>query len=125
MLMLVIGFIQWWYTTGWADAGRRVLDQARHVYRNFSIPTLLRTLFLPWRRIVSASDGPLTERLRAMVDNLVSRFVGFSVRILALLAAAVLISLVIVAGGLLVLVWPLLPPVSLVLIATSLVGGGR
>jgi hypothetical protein len=123
--MLVIGFIQWWYTAGWSDAVRRVWHQARQVYRNFSIPTLLRTLFQPWRRITSSSDGPLTERLRAVLDNLVSRFVGFSVRIMALLAAAILLVLVLLFGGVFIAAWPFLPPLGLVLVIAGLIGGGR
>ncbi|HSX02436.1 MAG TPA: hypothetical protein VLI05_03945 [Candidatus Saccharimonadia bacterium] len=119
--MFVIGFLQWWYGPGWRDAGQRVVEMARQTYLNFSVPILLRTLLAPWRRITSSSDGSLEQRARAMLDNVVSRAVGFGVRVIALVTALVMILLIGLGGGLLVLLWPILPPLSLILVAGGLV----
>ncbi len=118
--MLVIGFLQWWYGPGWRDAGNRILGRVKSTYQFFSIAMLLRTLFLPWRRIISYSEGSLQQRLRAAVDNLVSRGVGFSIRIMALLTAVVLMTLTFVIGGALVILWPLLPLISVGLMVGGL-----
>jgi hypothetical protein len=120
--MLVIGFIQWWYGPGWREAGQGILNRIRSTYLNFSIPILLRTMFEPWRRIVSPSQGSLGMKMRAALDNLVSRFVGFGVRLCALLAALVLIVLNLIIGGIIFVLWPLLPLLSILMVAGGFVG---
>lgn len=87
---------------------------------SFSVPLLMRTLFSPWRRIVSLGSSNILESLRAMVDNSVSRFVGFGVRVLTLIAAAVVLALTLVSGIIAVIVWPLLPPLAVALVAAGL-----
>lgn len=94
---------------GWARAGRGGLDLIKKVQLSFSLPVLLRTLFEPWRRIVTPSGRSLDEKFRAMLDNLVSRTVGFFVRIFALLAAAVLLVIAVVIGAIMSIAWPLIP----------------
>jgi hypothetical protein len=121
--MLVIGFLQWWYGPGWRDMGRRVLGRAGSFASHFSLPILLRTMFQPWRRIITPSGGSLQQRVQAMLDNLVSRWVGFSIRLMSLIAAVILMAATIIIGGALVLVWPALPLVGLGLIAAGLVAG--
>lgn len=119
-LMLVFGFLRWWYGPGWRDMANRVLKRARRTYSNFSISTLLRTLFLPWRRIITPPGGSLGERVRALADNMVSRGVGFSIRIIALLTAIIMIVFTLIAGAVMVLIWPFLPPLSLLLMVGGL-----
>ncbi len=116
MLMFVIGFLQWWYGPGWQEAIRGVMRRLNRAYASFSIPILLRTLFAPWRRITTAADGPVSQRLRALVDNLVSRVVGFCVRLIALIAGAGFLLLILLGGSLWALLWPALPILSLVLL---------
>lgn len=118
--MLVIAFFQWWYGPGWLDAGRRVLTRTRHVYLDFSVPILLRTLFAPWRRITAPPGGAIGQQLRAVVDNTVSRFVGLTVRLMALLLAFIMIAATLAIGGLFVAVWPVVPILGLVLIVGGL-----
>ena len=107
--MLAFAFISWWYGAGWIDNIRRTQDRISFTYHEFSVPILLRTLFSPWRRIISYGGGSLGMRLRAVVDNIVSRFVGLTVRLLALIAALVLMALAAVLGIVTMLAWPLLP----------------
>ncbi len=120
--MFAIGFLRWWYGPGWRDAGQRVLSRVTGIYRYFSLPILLRTLFQPWRRIISPGGGSLQQQTRAMLDNLVSRWVGFSIRILSLLAAVILMTAALVLGGILIAAWPLLPLASLIMVAAGLTG---
>ena len=118
--MLVIGFLRWWYGPGWRDASQRTMRAVHHTYLNFSVPILLRTLLAPWRRIITTSEGSLAQQARAMLDNLVSRAVGFGVRITALISAVALMAVMLVGGGLLILLWPILPPLSLIMIVGGL-----
>ncbi|HEY2004786.1 MAG TPA: hypothetical protein VGH44_06780 [Candidatus Saccharimonadia bacterium] len=83
------------------------------------MPILLRTMFAPWRRIITPPGGSLEQRVRALLDNTVSRLVGFAVRLIALIAACVLIALYTLIGGLIVLLWPVLP-----ILGPALVVGG-
>jgi hypothetical protein len=117
--MLVTAFLQWWYGPGWRDAGLRLSAKMRDTYLQFSVPILLRTLFAPWRRIVTPPGGSLQNKMKAMVDNAVSRVVGFAVRLIALIAAAVILLFYIVFGGVLLLLWPALP-----LLGPALIVGG-
>jgi hypothetical protein len=118
-LMLVMAFIQWWYGPGWRDAGARLLTRMHETYLNFSMPILLRTMFAPWRRIISAPGASLQDRARAVVDNAVSRAVGFSMRLFTLLAACILILLYAIVGGLILILWPVIP-----LLGPGLIVGG-
>jgi len=118
--MLVIGFLQWWYGAGWKEAGQRMMSRIKNTYAYFSIPTLLRTLFLPWRRIMSYSDGSLQQRLQAMMDNLVSRFVGFSIRIIMLFIGLLAIVFTFILGGIMIAIWPIMPIASLLLLVRGL-----
>lgn len=107
--MLAVEFFIWWYTRGWSQT---ILDLRRRLTNTlhlFSVPILLRTLFAPWRRIVTYPATGLAGRLKAMGDNLVSRSVGFVVRVLTLLMAGFMLLVVAVANICLVILWPLLP----------------
>ena len=118
--MLVVAFFRWWYGPGWRDNADRLRARLLTTYLEFSVPILLRTMFSPWRRIISYGQGSIGDRVRAAVDNIVSRFVGLGVRILALLAAVIIISLNIILGSLWLVAWPLLPVAGPLLIAWGL-----
>jgi len=68
------------------------------VVLNFSLVQLLKTLFAPWRRDTAPPTGSLDQRVRIMIENLVSRFVGFCVRFLTILAALLILVLVFLLG---------------------------
>ena len=106
---MVLEMIRWWYTAGWLGAMRRIGVLTQQTLRTFSVPTLLGTLFSPWRRIVSLPGRSLDDKIRAAFDNFISRCVGFFVRLLVLLAAAVMVSLTFLTAGIIAALWPLLP----------------
>jgi len=106
---MVLEFFVWWYTTGWLETLQRIRGRVEAVWRMFSVPILLRTLFSPWRRIVSAPGKGMDQLFRSIVDNTISRLVGFVVRSFVLLAA-VFLTLVMAGGGFVIAVlWPALP----------------
>src|SRR5262249_23761537 len=107
--MLVVAFIQWWYGPGWRDAASRLLERMHETYQAFSLPILFRSLFAPWRRIITPPGTSLQQRFRAALDNAISRTVGFCVRLGAILAASLLLALYVVVGGLLLVLWPIIP----------------
>ncbi len=117
--MLALAFFQWWYGLGWLRLVRGVGQAIRRVDRAFSVPILLRTLFAPWRRIISRGDN-LIESLKAVVDNTVSRLVGSLVRSIVIVAAVILMVGITVGGVLMIVLWPLLPLVAGALLVRGL-----
>jgi hypothetical protein len=75
----------------------------------FSVGVLLQTLFSPWRRIMTYPGSGLGAHMRALGDNIISRCVGFVVRIMALLAAAGGFVVLLIFGVVELILWPLLP----------------
>jgi hypothetical protein len=85
----------------------------------FSVPILLRTLFSPWKRIITYPGSSIDAKIRAFGDNLVSRFVGFTVRLFVLFTAAIMLCVVSAVACIELVVWPLLP----ILVVVTLVKG--
>lgn len=115
--MLAIEFFRWWYGQGWLAQARNMQRRLTRTSHLFSLPSLLRTLFAPWRRIITYPGAGLEAHVRAATDNLVSRMVGFVVRLMVLFAAAVILFFVAVVSAVEFVIWPLLPlaiPASLI-----------
>ncbi len=119
---MLIELFFWWYGKGWFDAWKTARDWVVRVQMEFSIPELLRTLFSPWKRIVSLPGSSLGEKFRAMGDNLISRVIGFLVRFMALLAAVICMILAAIIGLARALAWPFSPPAVIYLIYRGLSG---
>jgi hypothetical protein len=117
--MLAVAFIRWWYGAGWKNLARNVQRRSQRTLDSFSVPTLLKTLFAPWKRIVTAPGAGIDEHLRAIGDNAISRLVGFTVRLTVLFSALVSLALMMVFGLVQIAVWPLVP-----IAAVGLIVGG-
>jgi len=117
--MLALAFFQWWYSRGWLQAARHISGRIKGVLLSFSVATLMRTLFAPWKQIVAIKDPneTLQMRVRGFFDTLVSRFIGFCVRTITLLTALVMTLVMAAFGAVLIALWPILPPAVLVLMA--------
>lgn len=107
--MLLVEFFKWWYGSGWLEAWHDVSRSVKKAGLEFSIPVLLGNLFAPWKQIISVPGRSIDEKFRAVLDNLVSRIIGFFVRFLTLITAVVVISLSAVLSLVMALAWPLLP----------------
>lgn len=109
MAMLILSFFSWWYGRGWQQVARGLGPRLRGVMNAFSVRQLLRTLFAPWRRIITYPGASLEDRFRAWGDNMFSRIVGLVVRLFVLFAAAVTLVLVALLTAVELVIWPLLP----------------
>lgn len=118
--MLVLSFYSWWYGAGWRLLAGGIRNTLRSIGLAFSAVSLLRTLFSPWRKIVSYPGAGLREHMRASVDNLVSRCVGFTVRIFVLLSAAVMMIVVAMIGSIGLVLWPCIPLLPVVFLLGGL-----
>jgi hypothetical protein len=119
--MIALAFFSWWYGRGWNDTAHRLSRRIDKLNRAFSVKLLLKTLFSPWRRIISYPGASLGEHFRAWGDNIVSRIVGFFVRLFVLLAALIASLVIIIVSILEVIVWPLLPPAILVVLILGVI----
>ena len=109
MIMLVASFFSWWYGRGWQSVAVSFRPRLTSVLDSFSVRQLLRTLFAPWRRIITYPGASFDARMHALADNLFSRAVGFVVRVIVLLSAMAALLVVAVLTLLEVVAWPLLP----------------
>lgn len=114
--------IAWWYGRGWLGTAQRLHRRFVRVSQMFSIPILLRTLFAPWRRIVTSPGPGIDAQLRALGDNLVSRAVGFVVRVCVLIAASVLLVITGIVGLVEMVAWLVVPPMIIIAIALGVRG---
>jgi hypothetical protein len=105
---MILQLFRWWYGPGWILAFRRINVRTANVTHAFSAGTLLKTLFAPWKRI-QYTGRSFDDKMHAIGDNLISRVVGFTVRMGVLIAAAVMIIGSFVLGVFIAVVWPLVP----------------
>jgi hypothetical protein len=117
----MLDLVGWWYGSGWTGRLNSTRRRLAGLAEAFSITTLLRTLFSPWRRIVTYPGASIDAKLRALGDNLISRCVGFTVRFFTLLAAAAAFLGLCIAGMLELILWPLLPLLAILLIVKGLI----
>jgi hypothetical protein len=118
---MLIELLRWWYGPGWILAFQRISTRTAGVANAFSAGTLLKTLFAPWKRI-QYSGKSFDAKMQAIVDNLVSRTVGFTVRLLVLIAAVVMIAGSLVLSVAIVIVWPLVPVMILLSVFKGVAG---
>jgi len=119
--MFMLDLFSWWYGSGWTGILSSTRRRLAGLAEMFSIATLLRTLFAPWRRIITYPGASIDTKLRALGDNFISRCIGFTVRFFVLLAAAVSFVFLCVAGVLELVLWPLLPLLAIFLLVKGLI----
>ncbi|MCC7289288.1 hypothetical protein IT414_02790 [bacterium] len=108
--MVLFSFFTWWYGSGWAQVPREIRRRVNFILQFFSLKIILRTLFAPWKRdIAYARSTALEDRFQALIGNLVSRFIGFIIRVIFMFTAVLAIIFTVVFGVLLMIVWPALP----------------
>lgn len=121
MVMLAAAFFSWWYGRGWAQVAASFTARIHSVVDAFSVLQLIRTLFAPWRRIITYPGASMQEKFRAWGDNVFSRVIGFFVRILVLIGAVISVIVVGVLTVIEIIIWPLLPIAIPALLISGLV----
>lgn len=119
--MLFVDFLRWWYGPGWAMRVRMLVEHLKNMSNYFSIGTLLRTMFSPWRQIITTArpDQSINDKMSALVDNIVSRMVGFVVRVFVLAAATITLIVVTGLNIIYVVIWPILPLSGAIIISVG------
>ena len=114
----------WWYTKGWRIFISRVRAFLLSITDFFSMSSLIRTLFKPFRQISanSASTSPALDlKFQMFIDRLVSRIVGFASRIVLLIVGSVILVLSSVISLVIIILWPFIPlaPIIGIVLAVS------
>jgi hypothetical protein len=119
--MLAIAFIRWWYGQGWTTLNTNARKRMQRTADSFSVPILIRTLFAPWKRIVATPGSGIDAHLRAMGDNIVSRAVGFSVRLFVLGTAGICMLFLGIFSLIQITLWPLIPVLAVVCVVCGVI----
>lgn len=119
---MLFDLLAWWYLKGWVQAWHEIPETLYKVQQAFTLPVLFRTLFSPWKQITSSGGRSLDEKIRSMIDNLLSRAVGFFVRFFVLLAALFTLATVTVFTVMLAVVWPAIPAAIVFFIIRGIAG---
>lgn len=111
-----MGIFTWWYSRGWLEKIEAISLSIAKTYDQFSIGILFRTLFYPFKQISSQPVGGTL--LQRFADRVVSRGVGFAVRILTICAGSIIIGFRLVLAAIVIAGWPLVPlvPVAAVIL---------
>lgn len=114
-------FLSWWYGPGWKAVALSLNSRLQAVSGMFSVAQLVKTIFAPWRRIISYPGASLEDKFHAWIDNLFSRTVGFFVRLIVLFTAMLVAAFVLIITVLEIFLWPVIPAAPVVLIILGIV----
>ena len=111
--MLIVSLLSWWYGDGWKGFAREFGEALEGTADFFSISSLFKTLFAPFRQI-SAHGG--------FLDRLISRLVGSVVRFFLIIFGLLAIILETAIGLAMIVLWPLMPLMPAACIFLTIVG---
>lgn len=118
--------LRWWYGAGWEWALRRAIGQRlRWCNETFSIFGLIRTLGSPFKQSISRGGAGLDSKIHIMIDNLVSRMVGFFARSFIIFTGLIASLLALITGVVFVALWPLAPLAIPISMGMIIFGVGR
>ena len=120
----MVGLFSWWYSLGIMAFVAKLERMLLSTLDFFSVSILFKTLFNPFRQIVGVSaNGSIAMQLRAVIDSLISRFIGAVIRLVTLLIGMLVISLQTVASLLALLIWIVMPTVPIIAVILFFVNG--
>lgn len=100
---------RWHYSDALVSYVRILKNFWWFVVAYFSMPLLLTTLFVPYKRMTEERRGNLTSWLEASVMNTLSRLIGFLVRVILLLTGFIVLGLLTLGGIFGYGLWLILP----------------
>ncbi len=121
--MLFIELINWWYGQGFKSFVAKLIEKLRNTADFFSIGSLVTTLFMPFRQITAESNSDaLDARFQAMLDRLISRLVGFLIRMALIISGVVALLAQSLLSILVTLIYPFMPAMPICCVVLWLAG---
>lgn len=114
LLFITLDFFVWWYTKGIKLFFRNFVALLNYLMGMFSVKESIFNLFSPWKRLVSQRRPGLDGFRDFIIDNLVSRGVGFVMRVILLIMFFAVTGLYLgltVVFAIIWLGWPILIPI--------------
>lgn len=121
----MVKVLSWWYLSGWGLFAKKLGARFANLADFFSMSSLIRTLFQPYRQISAgsaAADSSLEMKFHAFTDRLISRCVGFFTRLFLLIIGIIVLILTGVVGLVMIIIWPLIPFLPIAGIALTCMG---
>ena len=110
--MIFTEVISWWYAQGWKIFIEKVRNSFSSITDFFSMNSLIRTLFKPFRQISAETaneNASLDLKFQMFIDRLISRIVGFTSRLILLVVGLIIIIIGGILSILLIILWPAIP----------------
>lgn len=108
----MVVMLNWWFRAGFKNLIDYLKSSIRSAIELFSVTTLFKTLFSPFRQISAGMlppGVPIKVQIKAAGDRFFSRFVGFFIRSGTILIAIFVILMQILFSFLVVFMWLILP----------------
>lgn len=107
-------FFGWWYQEGYSNITAYFKRFFAYLYDQFSVGVALKTLFDVWKRDYRDTNNlSIQEKFQAFMESLVSRLVGFIVKVFILVAFLIVAFFSFVIAVSVYVVWFLYPLVIL------------
>ena len=121
--MLILGLISWWYLDGFKLFFLKLWAKLGDTADLFSIGSLLKTLFAPYRQIsANASGVSVDDKFFAFIDRMVSRLVGGVARLGIITVGIIVLLLQLVGSIFSLMLWPLMPLAPILFVALFVFG---
>ena len=123
MLMLSFYYLRWHYSDGIFDLVGVIRNFLWFFYEFFSIPLLLKTLFVPFNRIKEEHQKGFNPALWAqeLLVNTLMRVVGALLRVLTILIGIIIELLTLISGFAFVIIWLCVPLLVIFLIGFGII----
>ncbi len=106
---LVVRYFFWHYTIAFVDFFYVWKNFFWFCFHFFSMSTMLRTLFYPWKRIKEERSGGLENFFASLIVNTIMRTIGFLMRTILLLLGVLSLFGVFVLGVISLVFWIFMP----------------
>lgn len=117
----MITYIYWWYLEEPAYLWKISMNVFIKTFYTFSIPLLLRTLFDPWKRDVSSAENASIQTLYQLwLNNLISRFIGFFIRLMTIFTGLLISTVVLIIELVFIFAWFAMPIIVIYLLINGL-----
>jgi hypothetical protein len=108
-LTVTLDFALWWYSGGLKKLYLWLAALFGWLNNFFSVKRVVFTMFEPWKRVVSEKRPGLEGFRDFLIDNFISRLVGFVMRVLILMVYLVSILLLTIFAIMAFAFWTLWP----------------
>lgn len=119
--MAFLRIFQWWYGGGFGWVLARIENSLKNVGKTLAIDVLAKTLFAPWKQIQTTGKVPIMQKI---LDNTISRLIGFLVRVFMLIVGGLWAIMVIIFGLFALISWFFVPFLVIILPILAINGVG-